>query len=159
MNKKSWLLEKNLERFDNYIEKADNKASFTLAFGGAVLSFLLVESENIVNQNYILQILILVSGVLIFINIVMSLLTILPRKSKANISSCFDYETIENKEISDYKNIVNTSEANEYIDEMFIQTKELARICSKKMFFVRWAVICLGIALGLLFIAFIGIYT
>lgn len=159
MNSKSWLLEKNFDRFDSYIERADNKGSLILGFSGALLSFLLLEGNKLLTESCSKKILILIASICLVISIGLCILTIFPRKGDRSIISCFFYESIAHQDISAYKNNVTNAVNDELVEEMFVQTRELAKICSKKMFFVRWAVICLGIALGLLFIAFIGIYT
>ena len=136
---KKFILEKNLERFDYYIEKADNKASFLLALTGALLVAIAFQSKDVlelVQINYLKNL----TRILLFstsFGLVLSswnaLSVIMPRTPKNTNQSLFYFESIKDINDTDYITLINSIDENRIICDLTGQTKQLAKICSTKM--------------------------
>lgn len=145
------LIEKNIERYDNYIEKADNKASFLLAFYGALLIGIILESNTIYTEiiknnalrNIFIAILIIEILTIIY-SIKSSLDVIIPRTPKTRNMTTSENVAYESllyfNDVKEYygkddkfiKKLEKCSD-QEIIEDMTIQSIELANICSSKM--------------------------
>lgn len=155
---KKQTLEINLERFDNYIEKSDTKASFILAISGAILGAILIEYKSISNNNCIIKIFIVASIISLLISIIYSMWVIVPRRSINSFKSCFYYKSISEMSIDEYKSYLNTINTEErFKDELANETRELAKICNKKM--VKCEKASFFLVLGLILITFIMIFN
>lgn len=163
MNKnKELILEKNFERFDYYIEKADNKASFILAFAGALLAAVVFQSNTIVGTIKIDQLKkiiiysLLITSLLLFITCAFALLVIIPRTPKSTYKSILYFEDVKN--MSEQEVINRVSDDNNYLIEEDIskQIIIIANTCSKKMKNVRNSLVCLSLA-GVLLILIIHV--
>lgn len=128
---KQKIVETNYTRFDNYIEKADNKASFLLALNGAILIGIILSSNNQVIKKFILSIIILI------VSMIIDFIVIIPRKSKKEFKSCFYYEYVKKLDINSYRGSINSIDSEEKLIEEFLkESREIAIICSKKMYWV-----------------------
>ena len=148
------LYEKDIERFDFYIEKADNKASFLLAFEGIVLTLLttltngfLKNMDNSIVKNTVI-ILLVVAVVAIVAAAVSSASVIFPRFSKATGTSVLYYNDVKNLKATEFIERVNSLGEEQKLKDFAEQAVVLAKICSNKMVGIRWSIIFLGIASG-----------
>lgn len=127
------VLKNNISRFDTYIEKADNKASFNLALAGAILIAILSSScEEKFNVA-----LICLGG-----SILLSTLVLVPRKSKEEFNSCLYYKSVAKMDYEQYRDGINELDEDKYKKELLVESKELAKICEKKMIINRFSLIC-----------------
>lgn len=144
------ILTKNFERFDFYIEKADNKASFLLAFSGALIGGILLETDKIININCKLLSIHLVIFTLIslLVSVVYSLLVIIPRIPKMGIESIMFFKSVQDLTLDEYKcKINNLNNDDKLLNEYENETYELAKICYKKMKNMKKSLIFLTISI------------
>lgn len=120
------LLDMNIERFDSYIEKADNKASFNLAFIGAVLVGILLNNGEI-NEVFMASI------VCLIISGCFSAIVLIPRESKGHFKSLTYYKSVKQMQEDSYIDDINSLDEDNYIKELAKESKELASLCDKKM--------------------------
>lgn len=157
-NFKKTILELNMSRFDNYIEKADSKASINLTLSLGISSVIIAVTYFIL-QTYdstCINIFLVVSF-LIFLSLVVSIFYTLkvltPRTPKSrNNYSLFYFEDVS-KNIS-FENITEDS----YLNDLEGQVKVLANITSTKMKFVRFSTYFLIVALALSCLLILLIY-
>lgn len=132
-----FVLEKNLERFDFYIEKADNKSSFILALSSALLAGVLLEINSVslcVESLLIFKLSVLGSVISLIISIYYSLKTLIPRGNGKNNESCFYFESVSCMDKSEYENKISSLDSEEKLrDALLFETKQLAQICKTKM--------------------------
>lgn len=143
MENKKDLLNMNIERFDNYIEKADNKASFNLAFVAAVLIGVLLKDGEINN-------LFIPSAICLIISACFSAAVLIPRESKESFTSATYYKSVKKMTDVQYKHSIDSLNDDIYITELINESKELAGICEKKMKMNKIAMIFTIIALLIL---------
>lgn len=149
---KKLVLEKNLDRFDYYIEKADNKASFILALSGILLAGILFQNEVLISKNAsqgfkiaVIQ-LVVISLIALIISDVFALLVIIPRTPKMPVKSTMYFECIKNMEKADYEYLINELDDIKTTQELINESIELAKICSKKMNHIKSSLVSLVIA-------------
>lgn len=144
-----YILEKDMDRFDQYIERADNKANFILTISGAILIAIIFQNKDLfydINNNIIKNIIFLDSALVamsLISAIYFSLLVIIPRISRETYTSVFYFEDIKylkNNEF--YEKLKNISE-DEFIEDFSKQVNQLSIIVSKKMNRVKSAYNCL----------------
>lgn len=144
-----YILEKDMERFDQYIERADNKANFILTISGAILIAIIFQNKDLFYDidNNIIKNIIFLDSALVAISLIsaiyFSLLVIIPRTSRETYTSVFYFEDIKylkNNEF--YEKLKNISE-DEFIKDFSKQVNQLSIIVSKKMNRVKSAYNCL----------------
>lgn len=154
----NYILDKNMQRFDEYIERADNKANFILTLSGVLIVASMFQSKEIISgvnngvlKNLIFLDIFIINVSLIF-SIVQALLVIIPRISKGSYSSLLFFDDVRILKNNEFYNKLR-DEHNEFlVKDMSKQVIELANICSKKMSRVRNAFYGLGAALVCIFI-------
>jgi len=159
---KKLILEKNLERFDFYIEKADNKASFILAFAATLIVGILLETDKILSTSYKIFVghLVILIIILLITSIIFSLLVIIPRTPRMNIDSCMFFESINDMSLTEYKDKLNNLQDEELINnEMENETYELSKICHNKMINIKISLIFLSVSIIFMtFISFVKVF-
>lgn len=161
------ILEFNINRIDGYIEKADNKANFLLAFNGIIIGIIFSESTEILSfikrsgtwKEFNTLIWMIMLG-LILLSFGFSIYTIYPRKSKSNSSykSILYYNDI--RDLKKYKRLLTYKiKKRENIENEFSkQVVELSHICRKKMWCVNKSIMFL-ILFSIVFVIYGLIYS
>lgn len=143
---------KDIERYDFYIEKADNKASFLLAFEGIVLTLITplandflrnIDSSIIKNTVMILLVIALIA---IVVAAVSSALVIFPRFSKITGTSVLYYNDVKDLKSTELIERISNLKEEQMLNDFAEQVVVLAKISSKKMVGIRWSLGFLGIA-------------
>ena len=151
MESKLEVLKFNMERIDGYIEKADNKANFLLAFNGIVIGIIFSNLKSIMtfisSTNFKLGTVgfLLVLFLCFILSIIFSLLVLFPRKSKDinGYKSILYYKNISTMSLDDYKQYLNNSGTDEkLLDEFCKQVIEISIICNKKMNRIKQSMVC-----------------
>lgn len=149
-NNIKYILEKDMDRFDQYIERADNKANFILTISGAILIAIIFQNKDLfydIDNNIIKNIIFLDSALVaisLICSIYFSLLVIIPRTSVGTYTSVFYFEDVKYLRNSEfYEKLKNISE-DEFIEDFSKQVNQLSIIVSKKMSRVKSAYKCLN---------------
>lgn len=166
MNKDNikYVLEKDIERFDTYIERADNKANFILTISGVLLVAVIFQSKDLFSQinNPVIEKLFFLDISIIAISLIgaiyYSLMVIIPRTPSGSYQSMFYFEDVKHLKNNDfYEKLKDTSEEDLFIDYSK-QVNQLAMICSKKMNKIKKSYSCLTIVIiGLIIIVLINL--
>ena len=133
------ILELNMSRYDNYIEKADNKASFILALTGVLLGGLVFQSNDILNiiHNNILKKVTIFNlmgiSILLIVSSFLALKVILPSTSKSTVKSIFYFNDIVEYTEEEYKKKLQEINNEKAIDDLRRQVLQLGNICTIKM--------------------------
>lgn len=138
-NNIKYILEKDMTRFDEYIERADNKANFILTICGVLLVAVLFQSKDLVLQNdnqLIKNIVFFVSSgisISLIISIYFSLMVIIPRTPCGSYTSLFYFEDVKSLKNNDFYSKLKSMSEEDMFKDFGKQVNQLAIICSKKM--------------------------
>ncbi|CUU46931.1 Pycsar system effector family protein [Clostridium beijerinckii] len=161
MDNARFILQKDMDRFDEYILRADNKANFILTICGALIVANMYQSKDLMTRvsqgimkNVILIDMFVINASLI-ISIGLALLTIIPRTPKGTYNSVFYFEDIKSFEGDDLYQNISQMEETSLLKDLSKQVNELSRICSKKMSKIKLSYFWLGI--GIVSIFFLSI--
>ncbi len=165
---KRYILDKNFNRYDFYIEKADEKANFLLAFSGALCVGLLSQIDTLFSKIphltafYIpFLIVITISVLLLGATAFFACHVLFPRAplSRSPQSVFYFNDVRQHKEnLSRYLDLLDQDETK-LIEDMASQNIALASICSEKMSNVKNATRCLIGAVIVIFVFLIAILT
>lgn len=148
-----YILDKDISRFDEYIEKADNKANFSLTICVAVLVAIIFQNRDLfskINNQCIEKIMVLdliFISIALIASIVFSLLVIIPRFSSDLDKSLFYFEDIKSLGSDSFYNKLKNVSEEEIIKDLSKQVSISAKICSIKMNRVKKSFYCLGAAI------------
>ncbi|MFR5264505.1 Pycsar system effector family protein [Clostridium sp.] len=153
----------NINRFDNYIEKADNKANFLLALSTVLIGSTLFSFDNILkltNHNVLkifLTIALIFINITLTISIVYSLRTLFPRtpKSTSSNKSLFYFEDVKKLTKQSFLQKLKNINDELSLEDFCEQNIQLATICSEKMDNIKQASNCLKYSIYAIIILFI----
>lgn len=152
-NNIKYVLEKDIERIDSYIERADNKANFILTICGVLLVAIIFQSKDLLSQinNSIIEKIMFLDSFIIAISLIgaiyYSLSVIIPRTPSGSYSSLFYFEDIKSLKNNDFYKKLKTTSDDDLLIDFSNQVNQLAIICSKKMNNVRKSYSCLMIVI------------
>lgn len=145
-NKDITFLQSELSRVSSWIEFADKKAGFLGIFYSAILAFLLTQHQEILKGFFYLEGWLLISYVITFSFLVVSLAyglhylfcAVLPNLKNGHTSkSLFYYGNVAQKKISDYLQEMSELSDDRIVHELTEQIYTNSVIADKKMACVR----------------------
>lgn len=140
-----YILEKDMDRFDQYIERADNKANFILTISGAILIAIIFQNKDLfydIDNTIIRNIIFLDSSIIaisLIFSIYFSLMVIIPRISFDRYTSVFYFEDIKSLKNNEFYEKLKSISEDEFIEDFSKQVNQLSIIVSKKMSRVKSA--------------------
>lgn len=136
------LLEKNLSRFDTYINSVNTKAAFLVTFNTFVLGTLLLGQSNILssfcnaNLSYWAVIFFVFCLTSIAIAITLSLLAVNPFLKSGNQGDSYKtilfFKSVSNMDLDEYKDRIQQLDNDQLINDLACQTHILAKGATHK---------------------------
>ncbi|ALG47754.1 Pycsar system effector family protein [Clostridium perfringens] len=134
-----YVLDKDMERFDDYIERADNKANFLLTISGALIIAIFFQGNELITKlesseiKFIMFIIIAITIFFLAKTIYFSLQVIIPRTSNKNEESLFYFESVKKYETGNLSKKIKLCSEEDIFTDLSKQVSQLAKICSSKM--------------------------
>ena len=134
-----YVLDKDMERFDEYIERADNKANFLLTISGALIIAIFFQGNELITKltsseiKFIMFIIIAITIFFLAKTIYFSLQVIIPRIPNKNEKSLFYFESVKKYENDNLIETIKACSEEDMFGDLSKQVAQLAKICSAKM--------------------------
>lgn len=144
-----YLLDKNLSRFDTYINAVNTKAAFLVSFNTFVLGTLLLGQKNIlsgfcsVNLSCWAVFFFIVCLISVAISITLSFLAVNPFLKSGNQSETYKtllfFKSVSNMNLDEYKNRIQKLDDDELLNDLTCQTHVLAKGATQKFHTIQKA--------------------
>lgn len=144
-----YLLDKNLSRFDTYINAINTKAAFLVSFNTFVLGTLLLGQKNILsgfnNVNLSCWAVFFFVGCLISVasSITLSFLAVNPFLRSGNqgesYKTIFFFKSVSNMDFDEYKNRIQQLDDVQLLNDLTCQTHVLAKGATQKFHAIQKA--------------------